>query len=169
VGEAAKADTIASRTKKYIQEKMEEDPAFYKKFSEMLVETIKDYENHRITEKEYLNHVHEIMENVLNHNDESFPAEIKDNDVAKAIFGISKEVLQEKKLSSNDIQKIALMISLQADEIFKSLKIINWQNNKDIINKMKISISDMFYDEVKTKYKLDISLSEIDLFVDKCV
>jgi hypothetical protein len=34
---------------------------------------------------------------------------------------------------------------------------------------MKISISDMFYDEVKTKYKLDISLSEIDLFVDKCI
>jgi hypothetical protein len=27
----------------------------------------------------------------------------------------------------------------------------------------------MFYDEVKTKYKLDISLSEIDLFVDKCI
>ena len=167
--EAAKADTIASRTKKYIQEKMEEDPAFYKKFSEMLKDTIKDYEDHRITEKEYLKHVHEIMENVLAHNDESFPAEIKDNDIAKAIFGISKEILQEKKLSSNDIQKVALMIGLQADEIFKSLKIINWQNNKDIINKMKISISDMFYDEVKTKYKLDISLSEIDLFVDKCI
>jgi len=148
---------------------MEEDPAFYKKFSEMLKDTIKDYEDHRITEKEYLKHVHEIMENVLAHNDESFPAEIKDNDIAKAIFGISKEILQEKKLSSNDIQKVALMIGLQADEIFKSLKIINWQNNKDIINKMKISISDMFYDEVKTKYKLDISLSEIDLFVDKCI
>lgn len=169
VWEAAKADTIASRTKKYIQEKMEEDPAFYKKFSEMLKDTIKDYEEHRITEKEYLNHVHEIMENVLAHNDESFPAEIKDNDVAKAIFGISKELLQEKKLSSWDTQKVALMISLQADEIFKSLKIVNFQNNKDVLNRMKISISDMFYDEVKTKYKLDISLSEIDLFVDKCI
>ena len=169
VWEAAKADTIASRTKKYIQEKMEEDPAFYKKFSEMLKDTIKDYEEHRITEKEYLNHVHEIMENVLAHNDESFPAEIKDNDIAKAIFGISKEILQEKKLSSWDTQKVALMISLQADEIFKSLKIVNFQNNKDVLNRMKISISDMFYDEVKTKYKLDISLSEIDLFVDKCI
>lgn len=169
VWEAAKADTIASRTKKYIQEKMEEDPAFYKKFSEMLKDTIKDYEEHRITEKEYLNHVHEIMENVLAHNDESFPTEIKDNDVAKAIFGISKEILQEKHLSSWATEKVALMISLQADEIFKSLKIVNFQNNKDVLNRMKISISDMFYDEVKTKYKLDISLSEIDLFVDKCI
>ena len=166
--EAAKADTIASRTNKYIQEKMEEDPAFYKKFSEMLKDTIKSYEEHRITEKEYLNKVNEIMENVLSHNDESFPAEIKENDVAKAIFGISKELLQEKKFT-NDIQKVALMISLQADKIFRDFKIVNRQNNKDIINKMKINIFDMFYDEVKIRYKLDISLTEIDLFVDKCI
>ena len=86
VGEAAKADTIASRTKKYIQEKMEEDPAFYKKFSEMLKDTIKDYEEHRISEKEYHEHVNKIMEDVLNHTDESFPEEVKDNDVAKAIY-----------------------------------------------------------------------------------
>jgi hypothetical protein len=61
------------------------------------------------------------------------------------------------------------MISLESDQIIKDLKIINRQNNKDIINKMKISISDMLYDEVKIKYNLWISLSEIDLFVDKCL
>jgi hypothetical protein len=27
----------------------------------------------------------------------------------------------------------------------------------------------MIYDEVKTKYNLSMSLSEIDLFVDKCI
>jgi type I restriction enzyme R subunit len=35
-GKAAKADKIASRTAKHITEKMDEDPAFYKKFSQML-------------------------------------------------------------------------------------------------------------------------------------
>lgn len=169
VWERAKADTIASRTKKYIQEKMEEDPAFYKKFSEMLKETIKDYEEHRISEQEYLNHVRKIMEDVLNHNDEAFPDEIKENDVAKAIYGIACEFLEWKELSSEKIKEIAIMISLESDQIIKDLKIINRQNNKDIINKMKISISDMLYDEVKIKYNLWISLSEIDLFVDKCL
>ena len=38
-GKAAKADTIASRTAKYITENMDTDPAFYKKFSQMLKET----------------------------------------------------------------------------------------------------------------------------------
>ncbi len=42
-GTAAKADTIAHRTKKSISEKMDQDPAFYKKFSKLLEETIKAY------------------------------------------------------------------------------------------------------------------------------
>ena len=33
-GKSAKADKIASRTAKHITEKMDEDPAFYKKFSQ---------------------------------------------------------------------------------------------------------------------------------------
>lgn len=44
MGKAAKADTIASRTAKYINENMDFDPTFYKKFSEMLKETITEYE-----------------------------------------------------------------------------------------------------------------------------
>ena len=62
---AAKADKIASRTDKHITEKMEEDPAFYKKFSEMLKDTIKDYELHRISEIQYLERVKDIMEKVF--------------------------------------------------------------------------------------------------------
>ena len=42
------------------------------------------------------------------------------------------------------------MISLESDQIIRDLKIVNWQNNKDVINKMKLAISDMIYDEVKT-------------------
>ena len=48
MGEAAKADKIASRTAKHISEKMDEDPAFYKKFSDLLKETIKAHEEGRI-------------------------------------------------------------------------------------------------------------------------
>ena len=46
-GKAAKADKIASRTAKYISEKMDEDPAFYKKFSQMITDTIAEYEEKR--------------------------------------------------------------------------------------------------------------------------
>jgi hypothetical protein len=34
---------------------------------------------------------------------------------------------------------------------------------------MKLSLFDMVYDEVKIKHKLDISISDIDLFTQKCI
>ena len=42
VSSASKADRIASATRKAINEKMEEDPGFYKRFSVLLEETIRD-------------------------------------------------------------------------------------------------------------------------------
>ena len=40
---ASKADTIAHRTQKTITEKMDEDPVFYRRFPEILQETIAAY------------------------------------------------------------------------------------------------------------------------------
>ncbi len=67
VGAAAKADTIASRTAKFINENMDSDPAFYKRFSRLIEDTIKAYEQNRTDEVEYLRRVMEYKENVLNH------------------------------------------------------------------------------------------------------
>ena len=156
IGEAARADTIASRTAKYIQEKMEEDSTFYKKFSEILKETIKEYELHRISESEYLNRVQSIMDSVLAHKDDTFPEEVCKNDVTKALYGIIREFMVTKNLSIENTLKASIFVSLQADEIFKNSKIVDWRNNPDIIKKMKIQIFDMMYDELKIKYSLDI-------------
>ena len=51
---ASKADTIAHRTKKTIKERMEEDPAFYKKFSELLEAAIADFRIERLSDADYL-------------------------------------------------------------------------------------------------------------------
>src|SRR5699024_5549804 len=53
-GTAAKADKIASRTAKHINEKMDEDPVFYKKFSQLIKQAIDDFYAERISELEYL-------------------------------------------------------------------------------------------------------------------
>jgi len=75
---------------------MEEDPAFYKKFSQMLQEAIMEYESNRINETIYLNRVQEIMNNVLAHTDSDIPEVLKDKDVAKAFYGLCVESLSEK-------------------------------------------------------------------------
>lgn len=63
---AAKADTIARRTVKTITECMQDDPAFYRKFSELLQETIKAFREERIKDAEYLKRVTDIMKSVIN-------------------------------------------------------------------------------------------------------
>ena len=65
---------------------MDEDPAFYKKFSQMLKDTIREYEEQRISETEYLSRVKELMEGVLFYKDDEIPESIRENDLAKAIF-----------------------------------------------------------------------------------
>lgn len=168
-GEWAKADTIASRTSRYIEQKLEEDPAFYKKFSQMLKEVIRDYEEWRINESHYLIKVQEIMDKVLSHKDIDIPIEIINNDVAKAIFGISKEFLWTCNLSTEKLNQLSLNISQQSDKIIQSQRIVNRQNSPDIVKKMKIILFDMIYDDIKVPNNLTLWVAEIDLFIDRCL
>ena len=167
--EAARADTIASRTSKHIQEKMEEDPTFYKKFSEMLKDTIKAYEEHRISETEYLKKVNEIMENVLAHKDDAFPEEIRGKDTTKAFYWVAREFLDENSVSDATSLKVSVAISLLSDKIIEDMKIVDWQSNRDVVNNMKMQIFDMVYEEVKSKSSLDIWISKIDSFIEKII
>ncbi|MEF2175042.1 MAG: HsdR family type I site-specific deoxyribonuclease, partial [Candidatus Absconditabacteria bacterium] len=165
---ASKADTIATRTSRFIHAKIDEDPAFYKKFSQMLKEVMTEYELHRISEGEYLSRVTKIMEKVLSHDDE-FPSEVKDSDFRKAIYGLCKEFLSIKILDIKNIDKIGIFISIEAENIISNLVIVNWQNSFDVINKIKLQLFDLIYDEIKMNYDIDITMEEIDLFVDKCI
>lgn len=167
--DSAKADTIASRTSKHIQERMEEDPAFYKKFSQMLNDTIKEYEEHRINETEYLKRVTEIMNDVLSHKDDSYPEEVTVKDTTKAYYWTSVEFLKENNVNPDLLKKLSINLSLNADSIIESMVIVSWQTNRDVINNMKIQIFDMAYEELKSKAGLDIWIGKIDSFIEKII
>ena len=169
VGEAAKADKIASRTAKHIAENMEDDPAFYKKFSQMLSQAIADYESRRISETQYLQKVKDVMNGVLNHTDTDLPDSLREKPVAAAFFGLTSEFLNEK-ISD---QKVGKLISEQAshsiDQMVKTAvfgsgpkAIVDWENKDAITGKLIIEIGDYLIDEVRDKYQLELSFSELD-------
>lgn len=171
IGKAAKADTIASRTTKYINEKMETDPAFYKKFSEMLKETIAEYEQGRIDEAEYLQRVLRHKEEVLAHTDHEIPQVLANNDAGKAFFGLSLEVYRsiQQANSSMDWRQVAIETSLAFVDIVKSKIIIDWQTNITLIGKMKIELEDFLIDEIKRKYEMPLTFDDMDDLIDQCV
>jgi type I restriction enzyme R subunit len=168
-GKAAKADKIASRTAKHISEKMDEDPAFYKRFSEMLKDAIADYECKRINEAQYLNKVQEIMGSVLSHTDSEVPLLLQNADVAKAFYGITEEELREKFSDTVTRKQISANTALAIDEIILKLVKVNWQNEVDVPKKMIHQIGDFLIDEVRDKYNLQMSFEEIDKVADRCV
>jgi len=174
-GKAAKADKIASRTSKHISEKMEEDPAFYKKFSQMLKETITDYEERRITEAQYLNKVQEIMNNVLAHTDSDIPEVLKDKDVAKAFYGLNVESLSEKIQDPIVRREISIQAALNIDEMIQKAvldngkSIIDWQYKTNITGKLQVEVGDYLIDEVRDKYNIKLSFGELDDIANKCI
>ncbi|OQY96960.1 MAG: restriction endonuclease subunit R [Sphingobacteriales bacterium UTBCD1] len=174
-GKTAKADKIASRTAKHITEKMDEDPAFYKKFSQMLRETIADYEAKRISEAQYLSRVQDIMNNVLARTDNDIPEQLKDRDVAKAFYGLTVEALSEKIQDNIVLKEVATQTALQIDNLIQlsvldnGKPIIDWQYKTNITGKLLIEIGDYLIDEVRDKYNVDLAFKDMDKIAEDCI
>lgn len=174
-GTAAKADVITTRTQKYINEKIEEDPAFYKKFSEMIKETIRAYEEQRINEIEYLYRANNIMNSVITHTDKDIPEILKDRQIAMAFYGICNEVFKEKIQDDVVRKELTAQAALKIDEIIRNTiyenqsLIIDWQIKKNIIGKLQINIGDYLIDEIKNKYNVQVNYDEIDELTSRCL
>ena len=174
VGTAAKADTIATRTSKYIRENMDSDPAFYKKFSQLIKEAIELYEQGRLTDNEYLEKMMQYKEDVLNHTDSELPTELEHNNAAKAYFGIALE--NYKRLFPDmPVRDMALETTRAFDEIIRKTVIVDgsilvdWQSKSDIIGRLKIELEDELIDNIKRKYGLNFAFSDMDIIIDGCV
>lgn len=174
VGTTAKADTIASRTAKYIKENMDSDPAFYKKFSQLIKETIEAYEQGRLSDNEYLERMMQYKENVLNHTDSELPAEFEHNNTAKAFYGIALENYK-RLFPEMPFKEMAFATAKAFDEIIRKNVVVDdsimvdWQSKSDIIGRMKIELEDELIDNVKRKYALDFSFDDMDIIIDGCV
>tara|TARA_R110001599_G_scaffold280408_1_gene481613 strand:+ start:8206 stop:11439 length:3234 start_codon:yes stop_codon:yes gene_type:complete len=174
-GKAAKADKIASRTSKHISEKMDEDPAFYKKFSEMLKTAIQDYVDRRITEAQYLNRVQDIMNAVLSHTDSEMPESLRDKDVAQAFYGLNMEFLTKKIQDAVIRKEISIESAIQIDDLIQSAvfdngnPIVDWPHKSNVTGKLQIEIGDYLIDEVRDKYNVSLSFGEMDDIANRCI
>ncbi len=164
---AARADLIASRTSKTINEKMGEDPAFYKKFSKMLEEVIEQYTMRRLNDAEYLKQVTDIMESVRDRKDDNIPNELVNNENAQAFFRQSGEILKST-LSKDILKQVTVEIAINIENIITSNVIVDWKVKPDIINKMKQQIDDMVY-ELQDKYDIQIESQQLNDIIEKSI
>ncbi|MGN8225533.1 type I restriction endonuclease subunit R [Gracilimonas sp. BCB1] len=146
--DASKADEIASKTKKVIQERMDEDPALYRKFSDLIEETIEKFLHDRISEKEYLDKVKEINQGVKQGIWDGTPNKLKEHPTARSFYNSVKEELEDKfdgaylPVDEEEREELYTKAGLELDEIMDNLTIVDWETNPDIKNQMFIAIED---------------------------
>lgn len=162
VSEASKADRIASATRRTITEKMDEDPAFYRQFSEMLAETIRAYRERRLSEREYLNSVIELASKVARkERDRQVPEMIRSDDDAQAMFGLLDGQLtrQEGIMIAPDE---AATIAVAVNDIIRSHLIVGIWSNEVAQNKLRNAIDDYFFDTLRDRMQIELPLEQLD-------
>lgn len=165
---ASKADTIAHRTKKTIAERMEEDPAFYRKFSELLAQAIAAFRQQRLSDAAYLSRVVEIAEKVKNRTGDDIPSELEHHDVAKAFYGVLFGVFSSYAGDGFEPRGTGVEAALRIDDIVQEHTIVNWTRNADIQNRMKGAIEDYLF-ELQEAYSFQLSFDDIDHILDLCL
>ncbi len=166
-GAASKADTIAHRTKKTIEERMDEDPAFCRKFSELLEAAIRAFREQRLADQDYLAKVSEIADAIRTRKDDNLPASIRQREVARAFYGIVREALAAHQTDGGLMEKVADAAVAIDDAILRE-RIVNWTTNPDVQNRMRNEIEDALFD-LKSRTRLDLSFDEIDAILEKCL
>lgn len=162
---ASKADTIAYRTKRTIHVHMQEDPTFYRRFSELLAEAIRAFRERRLSDAEYLRKVSEIARRIRNRTGDNIPPALAHRDVAKAFFGVIKEIIASPGDGDDRSSEMSVTASLAIDDVVQKYRIVNWTQNVDVQNRMKGAIEDYLF-ELQERYDLELSFEEIDRLLD---
>ena len=164
---ASKADTIAHATKKVITEKMDEDPAFYEKFSKLIQQAIEDFRAKRISDLDYLNKVVDIRNKVVGKVHDDIPDTLSGNEDAMAYFGVLKPFLEKHELGEEDLESAAANTAIAIHGILHKHKKVHFWDDEDAQKQAVNEIDDYLYDELKTARGIELSLDQMDDIIEK--
>ena len=169
-GSAAKADHIASRTSRGINIKMEEDPIFYKKLSELIKETIQEYKQSRIDEAEYLNRMKDIEERFYSGKQENVPTIIEDDKISIAFYNFINDKLIDFLKDKNQNAETALQVKnlIEGIIIEGNKPIVDWKLNKDLEKRIWHELDDYFYG-ISLQLDQNIPFDTIDSFIEEVI
>jgi len=149
---------------------MDKDEAFYKKFSELIEATIKAFNEDRLSEKEYLDKILEVRDNLENGYQEGIPESIVNKPKARAFFGALNEVL-ENIHGKDKVQNIANQLAqagIEISAIVEKLTIRDWKKNLDVQRQMENEIED-FLMENRKMLGIELTFDEIDEILIKAL
>ncbi len=164
---AAKADMIAHATRRAISERLELDPAFYKKLSEMIRETIEDFRARRISEVEYLKRATRIRDEVVGARRDDVPAAIRGDHDAVACYGILWPRFRRRHGDPEVTARIAAEAARRLWAIVRGSQKVGFWDDLDAQKQMKNAIDDYLYDEVRGRSGVSLEVAEMDEIIQE--
>jgi type I restriction enzyme R subunit len=163
---ASTADTIAHATKKVITEKMDEDPAFYEKFSKLIQQAIEDFRAKRISDLEYLNKAIDLRNKVVHKVHDDIPGMLSGNEDAAAYFGVLKHFLEQHGLREEKLESAAADTAITICHILEKHNKVHFWDDEDAKKQAVNEIDDYLYDELKTERGIDLSFDQMDKIIE---
>jgi type I restriction enzyme R subunit len=162
---ASIADTIAHQLTRSIEEKWDEDPIFFERFSKLVRSTIEDFHKGRIGELSYLAKIRELRDNVQNRQDESdsAPERVRSDSHAHVFWGLARRTLDGTAVADSEL---AADIALELSKIIQRRRKVGWQNDRDVENVIRNDVDDFFFEELRAKRGLMIDPGILDAIVD---
>lgn len=152
----SKADAIRTRMTQRIHERFDENPAFYRKFSERIQEIIDEYKLKRISDAEYLQHMETIKNDFRRgYSGTSFPKKIKHKANAQAFYGVVKDILSTESFaqdlqSDEDFNDLLADMAIEMDDIIERNSKVDWHDNPDVHKRISAEIDEYLYQLRKT-------------------
>ena len=164
---ASKADTIAHATKKAISEKMDEDPAFYEKFSKLIQQAIEDFKAKRISDLEYLNQVIDMRNRIVGKVHDDIPDQLSGDEDAAAYYGVIKPFFENIAQDKDILESVAAETAIAFHNIMEKHQKVNFWDDEDAKNQAINEIDDYLYDDLKTTKGIEFSLDQMNEIINK--
>lgn len=168
VGLGSKADLIASRTARHLNERMDDDKTMYQRFSKMLEDIIEDYRQRRITEAEYFATVKDLRDKVLSGTDSTVPAPLRNHPEAQAFYGNTLTVFEANHPQEPRSAELAVAAGLRIDEIVRSIvlddgkPVVDWVKKDKLTGPLAQAIEDYLFDTISGEQGFLLSEDDVD-------
>ncbi len=161
--DSSKADGMVGQMQRTISENWDQNPAFFQKFSDMLTQIIADWRNERLKEKEYLAKVRSALDQLKNEGADSGPAELENQDAARAYFGVVETVM-----GVSETREDFRIAAAKTIDSALSDPPVDWTNSKDYKNRVALEIDEQLFD-LSNDCDVPLTGEQIDSIIEQCI
>jgi type I restriction enzyme R subunit len=159
---AARADVIAAALKRTLTENMDEDPALYRRFSDMIEQVILDFRQGRLDQLDYLHKIEDIRRDFTEKRDDALPEGLRGAPNSAAFFRETVAVLAEANLPEALARDVAVGFALAAEQVVQKHRKVDWTEDADAQRAMQNDLDDYLFDHVRGELGLNLPTATMD-------